>query len=145
MSIEDLKTKQDLERFVNQVVEGTPINQLAGMPEAVLPTPWVEMPLINEWQPLANPSFNEGAFYRQLAGGLVSLKGIVSKAVGAASTILAQLPAGSRPNKIVVVPAVRDGVCEPVFVHADGSIQYVGAAGAVGYLALDGVQFWAGA
>lgn len=145
MPIEDLRTKLDLERFIDERLTDIPLNSINGMPESLMPTPWAEGALQNSWTPYIDAEYNLGAFYRQTPGGLVSLKGLVAKAAGAAGTTVFTLPENFRPSKNLVCMALRDGVFERVNVGASGAVQYLGAAGAVGWLSLDSIHFWAGA
>lgn len=96
MSIEDLKSKTDLMRFLRDELETEPLPQSAidGLSSLVTPGRWVELNLENGWA-------NFGGIYahaasRTIPGGGIQLRGEVTKATAFNATRLAKLPVGPK-------------------------------------------------
>jgi hypothetical protein len=143
MAVERIKTEADLERFVEEQLSRTPVSQLSGLDEAVLPTAWQEGELENEWEPYGDANYEQGAFYRRSPGGLITLKGLVTAGAGAAGTTIFTLPPQCRPPKNLVLFAPSSNGIERVTIVKAGQVLYGGVFEKVEWLALDLTMFWA--
>jgi hypothetical protein len=138
--IENLQTKADLQRFLDQSLPPnlpTLIRQLQGASK-------IPLPYSADWGDFGGG--HEAGTYSKL-GRLVVLQGLV-KMTGGTGQVIATLPAGFRPTELLLFPAVVDptgagsGVFGRVNVEADGDILPFGTTMTVGdWISLSGITF----
>ena len=141
MSIEGLTAKADLERFVKQILDGTPMNYIEGLPEKLMPGSWQAATLESGW---ANDGVYADAQYRIETGGRVTFRGAIGHAGGEAleSRILTLPPAfrpTDAPDAWQCLDSSGTGV---VVVNPSGEVLYLGGSGPVEFLSLTAIAFW---
>lgn len=93
------------------------------------------LPLVNGW---TNYGGNYSVAQYYLSGGEVVLTGFVKNG---SSNIIANLPAGFRPNGIKVFNATKDGSPWRVDVDTNGNVYSFNTTGFAGLFSLEGIRF----
>jgi hypothetical protein len=116
---------------------------------------WVAATFQNSWENYEAGAGYALAEYRKGRDGRVSVRGLIKKAAGAQDTAIFTLPAGLRPSKALVFTSwgeATPGSGPHLFridVLANGEVRLVGQGlplgviGAVGYMSLSPISFYA--
>jgi len=107
-------------------------------------TGWIPFAYGPGWTAYGDGNYGANAGYRRLATGLVILRGLVQG--GAASTLVATLPAGFRPVNVTLVPAAMYGGIQRIDIGNDGGIRCAEMLAGVFsnlWLSMNGITFLA--
>jgi|GEM_PF-461684 len=82
--------------------------------------------------------------YTKATDGLVTLKGVIKCGTATSGTTIANLPAGYRPSKKIILTATNSDLYSRIDVTAAGAIRIISGLGTCSYwLSLNGMSFYA--
>lgn len=121
--------QDELKRFIDQQLEGRPINTLAGLPDALAGGKWVDMGSLSG----GAVHYDQGS-YRKGVNGEVELQGEFTLGTLTAGTVIFNLPAGYRPRKRCAFALVNGatGVVTGFYVFTNGDVAIGSANGNAG-------------
>lgn len=128
MSIEDLDTKKALMAFIVEQLEAEPLpmSAIAGLQSAIESSKWTAITLINGFTNLGG--IWSTAAWRTLPGGLVQLKGTITRAteIGGAVILAQPLPVHPLKDTLLIPTAVNGSTAAWVSFDPGGSLTFQG-------------------
>lgn len=102
---------------------------------------WTAPTLQNGWVNYGSVFATAG--YRKLPSGLVVVKGLVKDGTVTSGTVIFTLPVGYRPMEKLIFPSLNNNNVSRVDVGSNGDVIVAHPSTASGWLALDGIRFFA--